>query len=67
MGKRLNLPAGKAGGKRGTETSSFGTTSRIGHDSSKFYNSKLYSELAPVQAVDENDNGFPPDLVNTIM
>jgi len=30
---------------KGTETSAFGTNGRINHDSSKFYNSKLYSEL----------------------
>ncbi len=29
-------------GKRGTETSSFGSPGRIGHDSTKFYKSKLY-------------------------
>jgi hypothetical protein len=27
---------------KGTATSSFGTSGRINHDSSKFYNSKLY-------------------------
>jgi hypothetical protein len=53
--------------KRGTSTSSFGTTARIGHDSSKFYNSKLYSELAPSQVVDENDNEFPPELINKVI
>jgi modification methylase len=39
--------------KRGSKTSSFGTTSRISHDSSQYYNSKLYTELG-------GDNGFPP-------
>ena len=29
--------------KRGSETSSFGVSARVNHDSSKFYNSKLYS------------------------
>ena len=28
--------------KRGTETSSFGSPGRIGHDSTKFYKSRLY-------------------------
>ena len=27
---------------KGTKTSSFGTKGRVAHDSSKFYNSKLY-------------------------
>lgn len=31
--------------KNGTKTSSFGTPGRINHDSSKFYNSKLYQGL----------------------
>ncbi len=31
--------------KNGTKTSSFGTPGRINHDSSKFYNSKLYEGL----------------------
>jgi len=28
--------------ENGTSTSSFGTSGRVNHDSSKFYNSKLY-------------------------
>lgn len=39
--------------KRGSKTSRFGTTSRISHDSSQYYNSKLYSELP-------GNNGSPP-------
>ena len=31
--------------KGGTETSSFGSPGRIGHDSSKFYNSRLYEDM----------------------
>lgn len=37
--------------KKGSKTSKFGTTSRVNHDSSDYYNSKLYSELS------DNDNG----------
>ena len=39
--------------KKGSKTSSYGTTSRISHDSSKYYNSRLYSELP-------GNNGTPP-------
>lgn len=39
--------------KKGSKTSSFGTTARISHDSSQYYNSKLYSDLP-------GDNGLPP-------
>lgn len=52
--------------KKGSKTSSFGTTSRISHDSAQYYNSKLYSELpennslAPIP-----DNPFPPEYENT--
>ena len=31
--------------KKGTTTSSFGTPGRINHDSSQFYNSRLYEGL----------------------
>lgn len=39
--------------KKGSKTSSFGTTSRISHDSSQYYNSRLYLALP-------GDNGLPP-------
>ncbi|MBM3145786.1 MAG: site-specific DNA-methyltransferase [Chloroflexi bacterium] len=51
-----------------TKTSSFGTTSRIGHDSSQYYHSRLYSDLPgengshPVP-----DNEFPAEYENTII
>jgi DNA modification methylase len=54
--------------KKGSKTSSFGTTSRISHDSSQYYNSRLYSDLkgekgsSPVP-----DNAFPIEYENTII
>ncbi|MEX2190265.1 MAG: site-specific DNA-methyltransferase [Bacteroidota bacterium] len=60
MEKRVN-------GKRGTSTSSFGSTARIGHDSSKFYNSKLYEDLGPSRPIEEGENEFPKDLLNTVI
>lgn len=54
--------------KKGSKTSSFGTTSRISHDSSQYYNSRLYSELPgdngshPIP-----DNPFPSEYENTII
>ncbi len=51
--------------KEGTKTSSFGTNGRINHDSSKFYNSKLYSELNNNKAVNKVTNDFPKELLNT--
>lgn len=43
--------------KKNTETSSFGTSGRFGHDSSKFYSRKLYSdkENGVIETVSENE------------
>jgi len=49
---------------KGTETSAFGTNGRINHDSSKFYNSKLYSELGDKMILDKNENDFPTEFEN---
>lgn len=49
---------------KGTESSAFGTNGRINHDSSKFYNSKLYTELGENKVIDKNENGFPDYLEN---
>jgi DNA modification methylase len=54
--------------KKGSKTSSFGTTSRVSHDSSQYYNSRLYSELPG----DNNsppvpDNLFPGEYENTVI
>src|SRR3990172_8579618 len=58
--------------KKGSKTTKFGTTSRVNHDSSDYYNSKLYSELSdnghngngskPVA-----DNPFPVEYENKII
>lgn len=39
--------------QNGTQTSAFGTNGRINHDSSKFYNSKLYTELGDKKVLDK--------------
>jgi site-specific DNA-methyltransferase (adenine-specific) len=55
--------------KKGSRTSRFGTPKRISHDSSAYYNSRLYAELgeeglnAPLGA----DNPFPVELENKII
>lgn len=51
---------------KGTKTSSFGTKGRVGHDSSKFYNSKLYKEIKNNNS-DIIVNEFPNELLNTII
>lgn len=57
----------KAFNRKGTETSSFGVSGRISHDSTDFYNSKLYRELAKPETVSCEINKCPPDIVNTII
>jgi modification methylase len=53
--------------KRGTETSSFGTNGRINHDSSKFYNSRLYSSVNLKLVKDIKENEFPKEYENKII
>jgi site-specific DNA-methyltransferase (adenine-specific) len=52
---------------KGTATSSFGTSGRINHDSSRFYNSKLYKELGSCNEIAVESNTFPAKYLNTII
>lgn len=51
----------------GTETSSFGTNGRINHDSTKFYNSKLYSSLETKEIEDKTEHDLPKEYINKII
>ena len=51
---------------KGTKTSGFGTKGRVNHDSSKFYDSKLYKEIINNNS-DIIVNEFPNQLLNTII
>ncbi|MCX7997578.1 MAG: site-specific DNA-methyltransferase [Leptospiraceae bacterium] len=53
--------------RKRTETSSFGTSGRIAHDSSKFYNSRLYKELFVNNIIDTCENPFPEEYLNQII
>jgi modification methylase len=55
--------------KKGSKTSKFGTTSRVNHDSSDYYNSKLYLELSDNGNNSEHitDNSFPIEYENKII
>jgi site-specific DNA-methyltransferase (adenine-specific) len=54
--------------KKGSKTSKFGTTSRISHDSSEYYSSRLYSELPGGDGSPPlPDNPFPVEYENTIL
>ena len=54
--------------KKGSKTSSFGTSSRINHDSSTYYGSRLYSDLPPNNDGESlPDNEFPVEFENKII
>ena len=53
---------------KGTKTSRFGTGSKISHDSSLYYDSRLYSELnTEVDQTINPDNPFPDALQDSII
>jgi site-specific DNA-methyltransferase (adenine-specific) len=51
----------------GTKTSSFGTNGRINHDSSKFYNSRVYKDLNCNRKLLKETNNFPENYLNKII
>ncbi len=53
--------------EKGTKTSSFGTNGRINHDSTKFYNSKLYSSLEQKKIEYESEHQLPKKYINRII
>lgn len=54
--------------KKGSKTSKFGTTSRISHDSSQYYNSRLYSDLPGNNGTSPvTDHPFPVEYENTVI
>lgn len=59
MGTRLT--------KQGTESSSFGSPGRINHDSSKFYDSKLYSALPTNNVTDKSEYLIPGHCIDSII
>jgi modification methylase len=53
--------------RKGTETSSFGVNGRVNHDSTRFYNSRLYDGLdLKALAKGSPSNPFPADFENHI-
>lgn len=53
--------------KVSTQTSSFGTSGRINHDSSRFYNARLYKELGRNITHISPNNEFPVEYLNKII
>ncbi len=52
--------------KKGTQTSAFGTPGRVNHDSSKFYNSKLYEGLNNGKDVEYVENQIDHQNINKV-
>lgn len=52
--------------RNGTKTSSFGTPGRINHDSSAFYDSKLYADKKPPNYVKLIENPIPTENLDKI-
>ncbi len=52
--------------RNGTKTSSFGTPGRINHDSSEFYNSKLYADKKPPSYVKFIENPISAENLDKI-
>jgi site-specific DNA-methyltransferase (adenine-specific) len=52
--------------RNGTSTSAFGSPGRIGHDSSKFYNSRLYEDLKVQQDVEYKETSIDKSVIDRI-
>ncbi len=55
------------GKKRGTETSSFGSGGRFSHDSSRFYNSRLYTDQLPDQDPEVVEAPVPAEFLDRVL
>jgi site-specific DNA-methyltransferase (adenine-specific) len=53
--------------KSSTDTSAFGSPGHINHDSSRFYNSRMYADLDKGKRVNYSENPIPPDLLDRII
>lgn len=53
--------------RKNTQTSSFGSPGRIGHDASSFYAGKIYQGLAHEQKVDYVENPIPGHALDRIL
>jgi len=51
----------------GTETSTFGTQGRFSHDSSKFYNTKMYESLKRNNLIELEENDVPSEFINCVI
>jgi DNA modification methylase len=52
--------------RKRTATSSFGTGGRVSHDSSRFYNSRMFEGLTTNLALPESENSIPAENLDTV-
>lgn len=52
--------------RKGTKTSSFGIAGRANHDSSEFYNSRLYQDFQPKKRIKFIENDVPKERLNKV-
>lgn len=65
MGKKRGSKSGRPLGS--TETSSFGSTGRFSHDSSRFYNSRLYADRQPDQGPELVEASVPAEFLDRVL
>ena len=53
--------------KKGSKTSRFGSSARLNHDSSRYYSTRLYTELPALMGRPSPENEFPVAYQNTII
>jgi site-specific DNA-methyltransferase (adenine-specific) len=53
--------------KKPTQTSAHGTPGRVSHDSSHFYNSRMYAGLQDEKKVRYFENPIPPEILDSIL
>lgn len=64
--KMQNAKPRKYSNRKRTKTSAFGVPGRIGHDSSEFYNGRLYEGLKEQKNVQYIENEIGPAVLNTV-
>lgn len=52
--------------KSGTKTRSFGASSRLGHDATKFYSGKIYSDADNLKLIHVEENPIPENFMDRI-
>lgn len=56
----------RSSSRKGTSTSSFGSSGRINHDSSKFYGSSLYADSPKEESIEFIENPVPENALNNV-